>query len=117
MVTQQRPPIAMTEIEPQGKVVGTATQLIAGAISGVAADLATHPLSTVKTRLQVQGATKSYAGGSNTVIYRGPISAFGTILRNEGIMSLYKGAGIVAAGAAPSQALYFAGYETVKTIW
>lgn len=33
--------------------------LAAGAVSGVIADVLTHPLSTVKTRLQCQGAATS----------------------------------------------------------
>jgi hypothetical protein len=34
----------------------------------------------------------------------------------EGIMSLYKGAGIVVAAAAPAQAMYFGGYEAVRAV-
>ena len=36
-------------------------QLIAGSISGVLADMITHPLSTIKTRLQCQGAASASA--------------------------------------------------------
>ena len=85
-------------------------QLISGATAGVIADVLTHPFSTVKTRLQVQGATKS----SSSLIYKGPISALFTIVKTEGYRSLYKGLGIVVVAAAPSQALYFGGYETVR---
>ena len=84
-------------------------QMISGAVSGVIADLLTHPFSTVKTRLQVQGAT-SPAAGTSVQLYKGPFQAFSHILRTEGVGSLYRGAGIVVFAAAPSQALYFGGY-------
>lgn len=87
--------------------------LIAGALSGVIADVSTHWLSTVKTRLQCQGAAVSSAGAVST-LYRGPISACYHIARNEGLGALYKGVGIVVLAAAPAQALYFLGYETFK---
>lgn len=89
------------------------SHLISGAIAGVISDVSTHPFSTIKTRLQVQGAT----GGVSTVMYKGPLSALASIVRTEGVMSLYKGVGIVVLAAAPSQALYFGGYETVRTLW
>jgi solute carrier family 25 iron transporter 28/37 len=94
------------------------TQMLAGAVAGAIADCFTHPLSTVKTRLQCQGAMlKDGAGGSaGGVFYKGPISGMAFIARTEGFRSLYKGIGIVVAGAAPGQALYFAGYETVKRV-
>lgn len=90
-------------------------QLCSGAIAGVVSDVLTHPFSTIKTRLQVQGATASVSGGA-TEIYSGPISALISICRKEGIKSLYKGVGVVVVAAAPSQALYFGGYETVKRL-
>ena len=85
-------------------------QLLSGATAGVIADVLTHPFSTVKTILQVQGAARS----SSNVINKGPISALFTIVKAEGFRPLYKGVGIVVVAAAPSQALYFGGYETVR---
>ena len=87
-------------------------QMASGAIAGATADILTHPLSTVKTRLQCQGAMQSGTG----VHYKGPISGMINIVRIEGIRSLYKGLGVVVYGAAPGQALYFSGYEAVKSI-
>ncbi len=89
------------------------SQLCSGAIAGVISDVITHPFSTVKTRLQCQGA----AAGGGTTLYKGPISAFRHILRTEGFGSLYKGVGVVVCAAAPSQALYFGGYEGVRRLW
>jgi hypothetical protein len=49
-------------------------------------------------------------------MYSGPITALSSIIRQEGIISLYKGVGIVIASAAPAQALYFLGYESCKRV-
>ena len=43
-------------VNATGPSDGILSTLAAGAISGALADVATHPISTVKTRLQVQGA-------------------------------------------------------------
>jgi len=90
-------------------------QLIAGSVSGICADLVTHPLSTVKTRLQCQGATAGLSGQAS-VLYTGPISGMRHMIRNEGALSLYKGVGVVVAVAAPAQAMYFAGYELARSL-
>ena len=50
------------------------------------------------------------------MMYSGPITALSSIIRQEGILSLYKGVGIVIASAAPAQALYFLGYESCKVV-
>lgn len=83
---------------------------IAGAIAGLVADAVTHPLSTVKTRLQVQGA------GSSSFLYSGPLQAMSQIIKTEGIRPLYRGIGAVAITAAPGQALYFGGYEFTRSL-
>jgi len=87
--------------------------LIAGSLAGVVADVATHPLSTVKTRLQVQGAAM---GGKEIARYAGPLHALGSVASKEGVSALYKGLGITVAGAAPAQGLYFAGYDLFRAV-
>jgi hypothetical protein len=100
----------------------TLYNLIAGATSGIVADLATHPLSTIKTRIQCQGAMKSVAtesisnANATEVLYKGTLSGLRSIIKTEGFLSLYRGVGIVVAAAAPGQALYFAGYEAFRAI-
>ena len=86
--------------------------LLSGSAAGVVADLLTHPISTVKTRLQVQGASR--AGAGSLVQYRGLWHATSAIARAEGAAGLYKGVGIVVASAAPAQGLYFAGYDAAR---
>eukprot|EP00439_Symbiodinium_sp_Y106_P083586 s273_g23.t2 len=88
------------------------TQILAGSAAGTIADIITHPLSTIKTRLQVQG---SGGGGHGAIAYRGVTHALSHIMRNEGLVTFYRGLGAVLVGAAPAQGLYFGGYETAKT--
>lgn len=86
-------------------------QIIAGSVAGIFADIITHPISTIKTRLQVQG---SGGGSHGAVVYRGVTHAMNQILKTEGLVTLYRGLGAVLVGAAPAQGLYFGGYETAK---
>lgn len=67
----------------------------------------------MKTRLQCQGAA---GAGGKIPLYKGFFSGFAHIVKNEGALSLYRGLGIVVAAAAPGQALYFAGYESVRAV-
>ncbi|CAJ1328498.1 unnamed protein product [Effrenium voratum] len=87
------------------------TQIVAGSTAGIFADVITHPVSTIKTRLQIQG---SGGGLHGAVVYRGVTHAMMHILKNEGPVALYRGLGAVLVGAAPAQGLYFGGYETAK---
>jgi len=86
---------------------------VLGAISGVTADVVTHPAATVKTRIQVQGASGS-SGGAQVLRYSNPIKAAQQMLVNEGGRSFFKGVGAVAAGSPLGSALYFAGLEGTK---
>eukprot|EP00928_Gymnodinium_smaydae_P046314 TRINITY_DN3084_c0_g2_i2.p1 TRINITY_DN3084_c0_g2~~TRINITY_DN3084_c0_g2_i2.p1 ORF type:complete len:292 (-),score=47.33 TRINITY_DN3084_c0_g2_i2:115-990(-) len=85
-----------------------AFQAACGSAASVFADVATHPLSTVKTRLQVQGS------GGGTPVYRGVLHGLFRITKSEGPLSLYRGLAAVMVGAAPAQGLYFCGYEAAK---
>ena len=86
--------------------------LLAGAASGLLADSVTHPLSTIKTRLQVQRAAVRMDGGT---AYRGVVHGIRAIVRAEGVGALYRGIGAVYVGAAPSTAFYFASMEMSKS--
>ncbi|KAH8062762.1 malate-aspartate shuttle [Aureococcus anophagefferens] len=78
--------------------------LLAGSVAGIVADIITHPIGTIKTRLQVQGAS---AGSSSLAQYGSIGDAASRILRAEGVGALYRGVGIVVATAAPAQGLFF----------
>jgi hypothetical protein len=98
---------------PCGKAcwMDTVKSLLPGCTAGIVADVITHPLSTVKTRLQVQG---SGGGAHGAAAYRGVFHAFADIARKEGPFGLYTGMGAVLVGAAPAQGLYFCSYELSK---
>lgn len=91
----------------------TLRNLSCGCISGIIADVATHPVSTVKTRLQVQGCG---GGQHGAVKYSGVTSAFWQILKAEGPVALYRGLGGVIFAAAPAQGMFFGGYEAAKAV-
>ena len=46
----------------------TSVALVAGALSGIVADVITHPICTVKARMMVQGAQVT-AGEAGAVVY------------------------------------------------
>ena len=54
-------------------------------IGSCAAELATVPIDVVKTRMQLQGELGSVRR------YRSALSAFPQIVREEGLLALYKG--------------------------
>ncbi|XP_054734037.1 S-adenosylmethionine mitochondrial carrier protein homolog [Anastrepha obliqua] len=66
--------------------------LVAGGVAGVVVDIALFPIDTVKTRLQ---------------------SELG-FLRAGGFRGIYKGLAPAAAGSAPTAALFFCTYESIK---
>jgi hypothetical protein len=87
----------------------TLLNLAAGAISGVVADVLTHPLSTVKTRLQVEGAQATFSAaaasaqaGAKTAAAAAarpnPVVMLHRIWATEGMVALFRGVGIVVAG-------------------
>eukprot|EP00249_Psilotum_nudum_P029082 c39297_g1_i1 orf=326-1261(+) len=92
-------------------------QMIAGGFAGTLADGVVYPMMTVKSRLQVQGATigTSSGGAGAMYMYRGPVHAIYTISVSEGWRTLYKGYATVSQ-IAPAQALYMATYQTFKKI-
>eukprot|EP00798_Chlamydomonas_sp_ICE-L_P016047 gene16047-22183_t len=80
-----------------------AKRLTAGACAGMTATAITHPLDTVRLRLALPNHP-----------YKGSIDAISTMVRTEGIMSLYKGLVPTLVGVAPYAALNFATYDLTK---
>ncbi len=66
---------------------------------------ATYPLDLVRTRLATQTTTQRYQGLRH---------ALASIHAEEGIPGLYRGLGATLIGVAPSLALNFAAYETLR---
>lgn len=71
--------------------------VLGSATAGIISRLVTHPLDTVKARLQAPPLPSSASSGSYAS-YRGPIDALVSTYRNEGIRSLYGGFGAVIVG-------------------
>ncbi|KAF9174136.1 mitochondrial aspartate-glutamate transporter agc1 [Mortierella sp. AD011] len=82
-------------------------ELIAGGVAGGSQVVFTNPLEIVKIRLQVAGeAAKTLEGAPRT----GAI----TIVRNLGILGLYKGASACLLRDIPFSAIYFPVYAHLK---
>ena len=89
--------------ETTTKDLTVATRLTAGALAGMTASAATHPLDTVRLRLAMP--KHPYTGLGN---------ALTSIVKQEGVSALYKGLGPTLVGIAPYAALNFAAYDSAK---
>ena len=92
-------------------------QFVAGAASGLAARLVTHPMDTIKSRMQVHAAATERTGHRGGAL---PRSGFGrnmitnTNTNINAFFGYYKGFGAVALGSPFASGMYFLGYETTK---
>lgn len=86
---------------------------LAGLAGGVTQISVMSPGDIVKVRLQCQ--TEGQRCGFNCLKakYRGPIHCLLTVVREEGILGLYKGALPLACRDGPSYATYFLTYDTL----
>lgn len=88
-------------------------RLCAGAAAGIVAMSATYPLDMVRGRLTVQGGDGG-AGGTAAGQYRGITHAARCIVRDEGLVALWRGWLPSVIGVVPYVGLNFAVYETAK---
>lgn len=88
----------------------TFIHLLAGGTAGTVGAIVTCPLEVVKTRLQ------SSAKATLNVENLSMVKCFKSIVRNEGWKALFKGLGPNLVGNAPSRAIYFSTYSSVKTL-
>lgn len=89
----------------------TFIHLIAGGTAGTIGAIITCPLEVIKTRLQ-SSAKANLLNVDNLSMRR----CFTTVVRNEGWRALFKGLGPNLVGHAPSRAIYFSTYSTVKSL-
>ena len=87
-------------------------QFVAGAASGLASRLLTHPMDTIKSRMQVHAATRRT--GHRGALLRSGFGRNITTTNNNAFFGYYKGFGAVALGSPLASGMYFLGYETTK---
>ena len=107
--------VALREAHNNARVV-----LLSGAASGLLARFFTHPLDTVKARLQVQsamnGGPSRPRAAPRPLPYTGTADAFSKLARAEGVAGFYRGFSAVAAAVPLASAVYFGGYELTKSM-
>ena len=89
-------------------------QFVAGAASGLASRLVTHPMDTIKSRMQVNKTTKASFIDAATRAGNRALSARNNNNINNAFVGYYKGFGAVALGSPLASGMYFLGYETTK---
>ncbi|ETI36787.1 hypothetical protein F441_17007 [Phytophthora nicotianae CJ01A1] len=88
--------------------------LASAAVAGATASFLTNPLDLIKLRLQVQ---RAYASEGTPAAYRGIADGLTQVIRTEGILALYKGAGARVAFHAPSTAITMSLFESCRRVF
>ncbi|XP_029283196.1 mitoferrin-2-like [Cottoperca gobio] len=90
---------------PQG--AATSTHMLAGSVAGIMEHCVMYPIDCVKTRMQ---SLHPEPGAR----YRNVMDGLRQIVRTEGVWRPIRGVNVLAVGAGPAHALYFACYEKIK---
>lgn len=96
----------------------TAIVPASGFLAGSVSKLVTFPLDSIKRRLQVTGSSRLLEQGGYTYLKKGSYSSnlftvAYKIIRNEGVLSLYRGAGLTLVKSGIATSLSFSMYELV----
>jgi hypothetical protein len=83
--------------------------MASGLLAETASCVVFVPVDVIKERLQVQSNLRSYE-------YTGGLDAFKKIMHTEGLRGIYKAYGATVGSFGPFSALYFAFYETFKSL-
>ena len=83
-------------------------QMLAGAVAGMSYNFLFYPADTIKSRMQTEEVGQ-LTGGRRTFAEVGK-----TLWREQGLRGLYRGCGITVGRAAPSSALIFTVYESLR---
>eukprot|EP00980_Cylindrotheca_fusiformis_P002878 scaffold674_cov126-Cylindrotheca_fusiformis.AAC.17 len=89
-------------------------KFLAGGAAGALASLAANPTDLVKVRLQTDGQLKKKDGSSRPKRYTGVTHAFFTIIREEGMWSLWNGVGPTVSRATILAAAELGTYDEIK---
>jgi len=89
-------------------------KIVAGAGSGAIASALANPTDLVKVRMQTDGMTKGPDGNFLPKKYKGMLDCFFTTIREEGVLSLWKGVGPTVGRATALAAAELATYDEVK---
>ncbi|ODQ66742.1 amino acid transporter [Nadsonia fulvescens var. elongata DSM 6958] len=87
----------------------TPEAIISGACAGIGYNISLYPADTIKSRMQTMSITSGSDKGG-----KGFLEVSRDIYKSGGISAFYRGCGITACRAAPSSALIFVTYETLK---
>jgi hypothetical protein len=96
--------------------VGTAAQLLLGAIGGAAAQASAHPLDVIRRRMQMQSMIHDKAGEKDkpTKKYSNMFSGLYHVGKHEGVHVLFNGLGPACFEKIPSTAIGYFIYEFLK---
>ncbi|PIA18453.1 mitochondrial carrier [Coemansia reversa NRRL 1564] len=91
--------------------IAIASEVLAGSMAGASQVVFTNPLEIVKIRLQIQGEILKETAGTAKAISR---SSAITIIKELGLLGLYKGASACLLRDVPFSAIYFTCYSHLK---
>ncbi|XP_042503368.1 mitoferrin-like [Macadamia integrifolia] len=107
-----------TDAEASHDGLGFWQFMVAGSIAGMVEHMAMFPVDTLKTRMQMLGATSTAASSApypTQTLHHPRFGRFlASIIRTEGPLGLYRGIGAMGLGAGPAHAVYFSVYEVCK---
>jgi solute carrier family 25 (adenine nucleotide translocator) protein 4/5/6/31 len=100
--------VAMNPYQKEKNIVGLASKFACAQTAALAAAYASYPFDTVRRRLQMQSEKPP-----EDWVYKGTMDCFGKIMKDEGAMALFKGAGANALRTVGS-ALVLVMYGEIK---
>lgn len=104
-------PQKYVELSPAMKGAQTIYHFAMGSVAGALGATTVYPIDLVKTRMQNQ---RIIIVGE--MVYKNSIDCFFKVIRNEGILGLYRGLGPQLVGVAPEKALKLTMNDLVRSI-
>lgn len=91
--------------------------LLSSLLASFGSAIASTPLDVIRTRLMNQRMLKEDTAAHKQVLYKGTIDCFLQSVRNEGVMSLYKGFIPTWLRMGPWNIIFFITYEQLKLLY